>query len=633
MTEDKKPKSDGLLKSWIFWLLVITGIAIIIRSIPAWVYAVWGCDSGIYVGIADEVVKTGEFFPSYYGWGGSYNEFPILYVVVALATWISGLDVIVIMPKLIPLFGAFTVFIFYFIVKELTDNKKIALLSSLFLAVSAFHVYQTSHASPLTMGHFFMMLSLYFFIKFRKNVKFIFPLIVSTMFLIMSHHFTTYIFIISLISIVFFENIYSKEWTPTIRKDILYILLLGGMTFSYWAFVAKTVFDRFMRAGLTIGGIRINPFMAIAAFYILFLGSFIFIKYFRNLKLIKNVKLPTVKSNLIKFSLSLIVCLSIMIIFHIVDIPQIYVKFTPLSIIYSIPLLIIISFAVAGFRYTRIIKNGLFIRGWLIGLLVSFFYSIIFKNSAILPERHPEYLFIPVTIMAIIGFGAIFSDFEFKKLFSKLRDKKDVIVDYYSKKINISHKKRIFATLCIIILVTTSGVFVYPSFLEFGPDEGIPQEDLNAIKWIVENLDINNTVIASDHRLERHLEKYPYNFSTTGKISDTDKAIKIWASENISEYFNELNGTYCNYSKITHILIDYNMKYHSVHVGRGFIDQHMTNETWTGGYDKFLQQPFKLVYRNESEARDPKTDEALRWAEVYEVNWTYLNEYYTNNQE
>ena len=199
MTEGKKPKYKGLLENWVFWLLVITGIAIIIRSIPAWVYAVWGCDSGIYVGIADEVVKTGEFFPPYYGWGGSYNEFPILYAVVALTTWITGLDVIVIMPKLIPLFGAFTVLIFYFIVNELTENKKIAIISAFFLAVSAFHVYQLSHAAPLVMGHFFMMLSFYFFIKFRKNIKYIYPLIISTLLLIMSHHFTTYIFLISLI--------------------------------------------------------------------------------------------------------------------------------------------------------------------------------------------------------------------------------------------------------------------------------------------------------------------------------------------------------------------------------------------------------------------------------------------------
>jgi hypothetical protein len=333
-----------------------------------------------------------------------------------------------------------------------------------------------------------------------------------------------------------------------------------------------------------------------------------------------------------KFSVSMIVFLGVMIFFTLFEVPQVYVKFTPLTIIYSLPLLIIISLAITGFRYTRIIKNGIFVQGWFIGLVASFFFAFITNSSAILTERHPEYFSIPLSIIAVFGVGALFSDPEFKGLFVKLKDKKNVTVSYFSKKIKITRKKRIFATGFIIILVTTSGAFVYPSFREFGPDEGINQEALNAIQWIAENLDINTTVIASDHRLERHMEKYPYNFSTTG-VNDNDKAVKLWTSENLSEYFYELNGTYHNYSRITHVLIDHTMKYHSVHVGRGFIDQRMTNETWTGGYDKFLQQPFNLIYRNESMAWDDTKDEAVSWAEVFEVNWTYLDEKYANYPE
>jgi hypothetical protein len=139
-----------------------------------------------------------------------------------------------------------------------------------------------------------------------------------------------------------------------------------------------------------------------------------------------------------------------------------------------------------------------------------------------------------------------------------------------------------------------------------------------------ENLDINTTVIASDHRLERYAEAMPYNFSTTGKISDLDKAYNLWGAENLEEYYDELNGTNRNYSRITHVLIDTSMKYNKVHIGENFEPQYMTNETWTEGYDKFSKQPFILIYRNESEARDTITDEAISWAEVYAVNWTYL---------
>jgi len=626
----------GITKNPIFWLLLaITGIAIFIRILPSLFHAAWGCDFGIYYGITNTVVESAEFFPSYYGWGGSYNEFPVMYAIVAFAHWITGIDIIVLMPKLIPIFGGLTVFIFYFIVKELTENKKIAILSSLLLAVSAFHVYQLSHSAPLVIGHFFMMLSFYFFIKYRQNYRYIIPLVITTMLLIMSHHFTTFIYIVSLISIVFFENLYAKEWSSHIKKDIYCILITSVLAFSYWAIVAKTVFNGFMRVGL-ISGIKLHPIITISLFYVGLFGSFVLIKYLRKLNLIREFKRPTVKSSLYKFSLTFFICLSLMITFTTIDLPGHKITFSIISVIYSIPLLIIFSFAVAGFRQTRIIKNGLFLRGWLLGLLVSFMFSIATGSTAILPERHPEYISIPVSAIAVLGIGVIFSDPEFKLLFFKLLDKRKIITKYFSKEVVISQKKRLFATGLVICLVVANGLAVYPSFFALGPDESISAEDINAIEWMFENLDINETVIASDHRLERFAEGSQYNFSTTGKISDDDKALKIWASEDLDEYFDEINGTYHNYSRVTHVLIDSNMKYNRVHVGEHYEPQFMTNETWDSGYEKFnksedpdsLYEPiYSMVYRNDSAIFDEKRGEPISWAEVYEVNWTYLDEY------
>jgi len=44
----------------------------------------------------------------------------------------------------------------------------------------------------------------------------------------------------------------------------------------------------------------------------------------------------------------------------------------------------------------------------------------------------------------------------------------------------------------------------------------------------------------------------------------------------------------------------------------------MTNES----YDKFSREPFKLLYRNETYN---KQGQVLHWAEVYEVDWDYIN--------
>jgi len=82
-------KLGSLLKNWIFWLIIITIFAIIIRSLPGWFNEAWGCDFGIYYGITKTVIETGAVFPPYTGWGSSYNEFPVLYIVNALAAWIT----------------------------------------------------------------------------------------------------------------------------------------------------------------------------------------------------------------------------------------------------------------------------------------------------------------------------------------------------------------------------------------------------------------------------------------------------------------------------------------------------------------------------------------------------------------
>jgi len=107
-----------------------------------------------------------------------------------------------------------------------------------------------------------------------------------------------------------------------------------------------------------------------------------------------------------------------------------------------------------------------------------------------------------------------------------------------------------------------------------------------------------------------------------------DETEKIWSAEDTSEYIDELIGFGKNYSKITHIFVDSIMKNDVVHVGIRKEGIHMTNETWTGGYDKILKQPFNLVYRNESMNYDSETLEPVYWAEVYEINWTYIENSY-----
>jgi hypothetical protein len=255
----------GLLRSWYFWLLLITGIAIAVRSIPAWTNAAWGGDFGIYYGLTSRFVENQQIFNEYNGWGGMYNYFPVLYIFSAFGHWITGVDLLWVMPKIAPIFGGLTVLIFYFIVYEMTKRRDLALLSSMFLAVIPFHVYQTSHAAPLTMGHFFMILSTYLFLKFMNEKKYLVPLLISTVFLIMSHHLTTYFFLITIFFIVVIKSLHID--LRSMYRDVVYVTVASALTFSYWMFIATPVFSTFMNNGLSV-----SSYLVILLFYVLLFG-------------------------------------------------------------------------------------------------------------------------------------------------------------------------------------------------------------------------------------------------------------------------------------------------------------------------------------------------------------------------
>jgi hypothetical protein len=558
------------------------------------------------------------------------------------------------MPKLIPIFGGLTVLVFYFICYELLKDKKIALLSSLVLAVLPFHVYQLSHASPLTLGHFFMILSLYLFIKFRQKTLYAFALALSTILLVMSHHFTTYFYVISLIFIVLFENASRDKWVKTIKKDVVYIFLTSIFVFLYWGFIATTVYESFMRNGLSFAGIKIGSTFTIVLFYVLFFSSFGLVILLRKYKHyikekrenVKNKYLkqvlwflwrtdpaikkpePTIKSRVYLFTITMIICISSLAYFTITPLPWTGFALTPKALVLTVPLLVAFSFAVTGFRYTSYIKNGFFIRGWLLAIVASLAYALVSKSTTLYPHRHFEYIMYPIAILTVFGIGGIFSDPYYKVSLSKITEKINLFTIYRKRKIKITYKKRL-ALLSIFLIFTTSlALSAYSSHEALGQStEKITKENVNVMDWVSDNICRNNSLITSDHRIERLIESEGFN-TTQGEVVD------LWEAENISEYINELIGIGIRTGgKITHIIVDNIMKNNEVHIGPAegvFRTKYMINETWTAGYDKFKGNEFVLVYRTESENIDKVTMEPVSWVEVYKVNWSYIEKNFLN---
>jgi hypothetical protein len=584
-------KLYSILTNWIFWLILITFIAIFIRSLPAFFNPAWGADFGIYYGLTNYFIESKELFSSYDGWGNSYQYFPVLYAISGLSHWITGIDLIEIMPKIAPIFGGLTITIFYFIVFEIFKNRRISIISAALLSVSTFHIYQTSHVAPLTFGHFFMMLSLLFFIKSMSKKKYILPLIISTFLLILSHHFTTYFYIISVSFILF--SILSNNLKD--KKDLFllsYVVFTSLISFSYWAIIAHPVFYSFMQNKMFF-----SPYLIILLFYSILFCGFFLLKIFKR----KNFKFPEInyfKNISYSKKFLLFLCLLLLISFYVLtfQIPGVYVKITPIAFLYSIPMIFLICLSFTGFSELNKMKGGKIFKGWFLAISLSLIYSILSSNF--FPDRHLEYIIIPLCVPAAILINNIFSidkrNFNIKQNFYPL-------FVSFSK---TSHTKKIIFIL-ISIMCISNMIAAYPTVNSLNHiDERVTTPCLNIFDWMNGNIS-NNSIVASDHRLEMLLWANGFNI-TYGKTN------KTWSSNYTFNCLFELKQL-----NISYILIDDIMRNSVVNVDVGKY-YYFSNES----YEKFSKLPFELIYRNATIGND---DLELHWVELYKIDYSYFD--------
>ncbi|HVQ01455.1 MAG TPA: hypothetical protein VMT57_08075 [Candidatus Thermoplasmatota archaeon] len=591
-------KKKTFFTSWYFLLILITVLAIAVRSIPAWTNAAWGGDFGIYYGLTSRMIQSQQLFIPYNGWGGMYNFFPVLYVISALSHWFTGLNLLWLMPKIAPIIGGLTVFVFYFIVYEVSKRRDLALLASVLLAVFPVHVYQTSHAAPLTVGHFFMMLSIFLYLKYAQDKKYLLPLLASTVLLVMSHHLTTYFFLISVAFIVIIKSLHTD--LRILRREILYVTTASALAFFYWMMVATPVFAIFMGKGAPI-----SPPLVILCFYLLFFGALgaitLMKRYHRHIVSRIRSRVPfelagSRRRAFIYFCLGVTVLLSAEVMFLFVNFPISGIRMKPMSIVYSIPIVLFVGFGSMGVEYLRHVENRWFFQAWFCAILTSLLYSLFTMNSTLFPDRHIEYLSIPGCVLAAAGLMYFF------------REKRPHVSFSLKKQVPTPYLQGVFAFV-VGALVISNAVAVYPVYNSLDwMDESIPEPTVNAMQWIQENLTANTTVVATDLRLSKMLWADGINAT----FEDTNRT---WTCSTWKECLPEFRPMH-NRSHVTYVLIDDVMRDTSVNV-RVVYSTYMTNES----YLKFKEEPFELVYRN---ATVNQNGEETHWAEVYRVNWWYI---------
>ncbi len=624
--------------------LAIIASGVTIRLIPNILYYAWGNDYGIYYYLSQSFL-TGKslLYPPNSPWGNDgYQYFPVTYVIVIGVHYLLNIPLNVSLSYSIPILGGLTPFLLYLISRELGFSRNISALAGFLLAVNPVQVYQTSQANYLTTGHFFLLLSILFFLKFHKNLKYAIPLIASIILLILSHQLSTYFFLISIIGMVISVNLLSNKWKDYILYDFLMIEFTGTAMISYLLLRIPSMVHFFSKAllGLGYGGV-------LALFYAFSIILFAILQKWDSDAFKKRVDHFLVllrlnidpRRDIYLTAFATVSIVLVLLLFMAVGYVPKYITLSAVAI--SLPFILFLAVSVVGLKYFLTERNISEVFGWSMAIIGSLLYSIISKNTVLLPARHFEYLAGPFSIISAYvvnkwyyhykdkGTQNIFSENyandKVRLLPSPIIDSKGRSFFFVRKQVihssgkSYSIKKSVAVENVILIVIVSvvllMGVFSYPITSDFIPShtEALTFEDEAVIQYL--NATGNRSLsVATDHQIGILLKSY-------GFTSPFNNLSIFWNSTNWTQAIWQIAGENGSYMPVGYVLISTYMIQYGVwgYNGSNNPDQPpiYLNRTTFG---KFFIQPFGLLYENSSLTQNISSY-------LFTVNWSYINNY------
>lgn len=157
---------------------------------------------------------------------------PLMYYLVAISYFFFGVNTFAArFPFAIS--GVLCIFVTYLFALKLTKNKKIAILSSLLLAISVFFIVHSRNARYYSLSAFFSILTTYFYLEFLENPKNKFKLIFSSSLLFYAQPIAFFGLVLGLISHYFLilkNRIFKKE---NIKNLIFVVVSVGFLIFPW----------------------------------------------------------------------------------------------------------------------------------------------------------------------------------------------------------------------------------------------------------------------------------------------------------------------------------------------------------------------------------------------------------------
>ena len=410
-------------------------------SVDAW-QLIKNAEIGIKLGHIDRSIENID----------NYNiNWPLSQIFGILISIIFGVEIKDAMRLGFPLIASISPLLLFTLSLKLTKNNLTAFLASLFLANYTYNIYFTSGITKETFSYPFFIFSLLCFLLIFKNKKYIIPFFISSIVLLISHHFTLAVFYIVLLFFLTCYLVYSIAYAKKINKGIIisFALFTFFILLYYNFYVNREVFSFLSFSDILI-------FLSYQAFILL-----IFVKT----KIININSKVSNKIFIIFFSFIFLYILNLF--FNIFPYNYIYSTYFLIS---SISYIILIFFILLAYKHIKLNEYSimkLFLLTWPAAIFAFYLYAFFGANyllSITLSKRLLDFLF-PSTFLLISLY--------------LIKNKKLTTV----------------FSMLIILLFLTQIYFIYPLKLNYTGYQWLySKEEIEAFNWLKEYY-ANNVII------------------------------------------------------------------------------------------------------------------------------------------
>ena len=171
--------------------------------------------------------EYGKFLPVYFKSFGDY-KLPVYFYLTALSVKIFNLNEFSVRFSS-ALLGSVSVVILYFLVKDISGNKKMAGLSSFLLAINPWHLHFSRAAFEVNIALFFALFGVWMFVKFEKTKPiYLFISVLSFALSLYSYNVTRLLapLLLTCLIIVCFDNVKIIPKKTIFALGIFFVFLL-----------------------------------------------------------------------------------------------------------------------------------------------------------------------------------------------------------------------------------------------------------------------------------------------------------------------------------------------------------------------------------------------------------------------